>query len=225
MISTEQKKKIQQIVNVFETGKKEGKYEAIAKLSDGPNGIKQITYGRTQTTEYGSLKRLLEMYITRNGKFASDTTKYINKIGKQPSLVSDDSFIQILKEAGKDDPVMQACQDDFFDMYYFHPALVWFEGYGFTLPLSLLVIYDSFIHSGRIRGDIRQQFSERPPKFGGEEKTWITQYVDARHKWLKNHKRTILHATAYRTQCFKNQIKNDNWDLSQPVNANGITVS
>ena len=224
MITNSSKKKIQQIINVFETGSIDGKYGTISKYKDGPNGIKQITYGRSQTTEFGNLKRLVELYIQKGGTNAAGLVKYVSKIGKQPSLVTDEIFISLLKDSGNNDPIMKECQDEFFDSYYYHPALIWFEGYGFKEPLSLLVIYDSFIHSGGVKDYLRQRFPERPPKFGGDEKKWIAQYVDVRHLWLKNHKRKILNGTIYRTQCFKNQIKNDNWDLKSPVIANGLKV-
>jgi len=41
---------------------------------------------------------------------------------------------------------------------------------------------------------------------------------------LKTHPKKALQKTIYRTQCFKNQIQNNNWDLAQPVRANGITI-
>lgn len=224
MITQENKIKIQKIVNVFETGNPDGKYHTLVRLPDGPGGIRQITYGRSQTTEFGNLKRLIELYISRNGSETDTLKPFVSKIGKTPSLGTNQVFVDSLKLAGLTDPIMQKTQDDFFDLYYYQPALIWFEGFGFTLPLSLLVIYDSFIHSGGIRNNLRQKFATRPPKFGGDEKKWITEYADARHNWLKYHKRKILNGTVYRTNCFKEQFKNDNWDLSQPVKANGVLI-
>lgn len=67
-IANTQKDKILKVLNVFETGSTEGKYDNISIYKDGTvNGQKvyQITYGRSQTTEYGNLKRLIELYISR----------------------------------------------------------------------------------------------------------------------------------------------------------------
>ena len=74
----------------------------------------------------------------------------------------------------------------------------------------MLVIYDSFIHSGSILPFLRQKFTENVPVNGGDEKKWIKQCVDTRHNWLENHSKLILRNTIYRTQCFKNQIKANN---------------
>lgn len=229
-ITAAQKQKILQVVNVFETGTINGNYAGIAILSDGPAGadgrpIKQITYGRSQTTEFGNLKMLLQQYSTAKGLYATQLAAYLPRMGKQPSLCTETRLLQLLKDAGKTDPVMKTTQDGFFDQLYYQPALNWFTGMKFTLPLSLLVIYDSYIQSGSVPAKIRERFPASTPKNGGDEQTWIKQYVNARHDWLAGSAKTVVRGTVYRTQCFKNTIAKNNWDLSAPVIANGITVA
>ncbi|HQE12100.1 MAG TPA: chitosanase [Flavipsychrobacter sp.] len=227
-ITSIQKNKILRVINVFETGVPDGKYDSISIYKDGTvNGVKvyQITYGRSQTTEFGNLKRMLELYISRNGMFAAPFRKFMSKIGKLPSLKDNVEFKSLLKTAAKQDVIMRQTQDEFFDIYYYQPAFNWFAGQQFTSALSMLVIYDSFIHSGSIPLFLRQKFAERTPLNGGDEKNWIKQYVDVRHNWLKTHSNTILQKTIYRTQCFKNQIKTNNWDLAQTIVANGTPIS
>jgi chitosanase len=53
MIQPEIKRKIEKVVNVFETGTPEGRYDLLVVMNDGPGGRPQITYGRSQTTEFG----------------------------------------------------------------------------------------------------------------------------------------------------------------------------
>lgn len=149
---------------------------------------------------------------------------FIEKIGVTP-LADDQQFKQLLRDAGRNDPVMRQVQDDFFDKRYFQPAMSWADNNGFTLPLSALVIYDSFIHSGSILGFLRKRFPELPPAKGGNERAWISQYVDARQNWLATADNKLLHSTVYRTKCFKNEIVRENWDLGQvPITANGVDV-
>ncbi|PPK73905.1 glycosyl hydrolase family 46 [Methylobacter tundripaludum] len=117
-------------------------------------------------------------------------------------------------------------QDASFYKSYFQPAMKWADDNGFTLPLSALVIYDSFIHSGSIPAFLRKRFDEMPPKKEGDEKTWISEYVNVRQNWLATASNPALHPTVYRTQCFNNEIARNNWDLSLlPINANGVHVS
>lgn len=223
MITQKNKTKILQIVNVFETGTPEGKYDSISIFADGKNNTRQITYGRSQTTEQGNLRALIELYISKGALFANEFKQFLPKIGKTP-LVDNTEFKKLLKRAANEDVIMRNAQDEFFDTVYYLPAFHFFEGNEFTLPLSLLVIYDSYIHSGSIPTFLRNRFPENPPLKGGDEKAWIKAYVRVRHNWLANHIKKILRSTIYRTQCFKNQINSDNWMLNKTVIANGVEV-
>lgn len=223
------KRKIEQVVNAFETGSATGKYDLLVKYRDytdpATNSLMvQITYGRSQTTEFGHLKALIQDYISNHGAFANDFVSYIGRIGNKPSLATDDAFCNALKKAGKEDMMMKQCQDQLFEQKYYQPAFQWFKTNGFIYPLSLLVIYDSTIHSGSVPKFLRKRFSTPIPINGGDEKEWITNYVEVRQNWLTNHSNSLLHATVYRTKCFKDQIISANWDLSQKVLANGVTI-
>lgn len=224
-LTTKQKSLLEKVVNVFETGTTTGNYSAIAIYSDGPNDIKQITYGRSQTTEYGNLRELVQKYVTANGLYSKKLKPFAEKVGTIP-LTDDANFKDLLKKAGKEDVIMRKVQDEFFDNRYYKPALKWATDNDFILPLSALVIYDSYIHSGGILWVIRGMFPENPPNLGGNEIEWTTAYVNARHTWLSNHPREAVRKTIYRTQCFKNEIAKGNWTLAQlPITANGVKVS
>lgn len=220
---SQKKKKIQEILNVFETGSIKGDYSAVSIYKDGPNDIKQITYGKSQTTEWGNLSNLIQRYSVKNGKFSNFFMPYISKIGKV-SLVYDTIFIDKLKEAGTD-IVMKQVQDEFFDDVYWKPAMKFVNDNKFVFPLSGLVIYDSYIHSGGIPVFLRNKFSEVPPSKGGDEKQWIEQYLNTRQKWLANHSRPILRKTIYRTKNMLVALKQNDWDLTKPFNANGVIHS
>ncbi len=223
-LTTQQKRICEQVVNVFETGSIHGDYGAIARFADGPNGVRQVTYGRSQTTEYSKLHDLVEKYAESGGSLSDELKPFVDKIGHTP-LVDDDKFLDLLRQAGKD-PVMQRVQDEFFDESYFQSAMRWASDNGFSQALSALVIYDSFIHSGSIPGFLRKLFPAKTPANGGKEQDWIAQYVAARDKWLRNHSNELLRKTVYRTECFNREIQRGNWDLSQlPIDAHGIKVS
>ena len=223
------KQKIERVINAFETGSAQGNYSTLVKLQDyndpvTKTRIVQVTYGRSQTTEFGHLKALVQDYINSNGIFANQLIPFVNRIGKKPSLATDEVFCTTLKNAGKNDPVMKTCQDRLFETKYYQPAHTWFSLNGFTFPLSLLVIYDSFIHSGSILSFLRKKFTTAIPANGGNEKDWISNYVNARHNWLANHSNALLRNTVYRTTCLKEQIQHNDWDLSQSINAHGVTI-
>jgi chitosanase len=218
------KTRIVSVVNIFETGTPDGKYDAISIFADGNPDAKgkktrQITYGRSQTTEQGHLKELIADYMKNKGFFAKHFEYYLPKIGVEP-LVDNAMFKEVLVDAAKGDPIMRSTQDAFFDRTYFQPALTFAEENGFTLPLSILVIYDSYIHSNKVPQTVRNMFSEATPKAGGDEKTWVKSYVEARRKWLQRLPDPVP-VTVYRMDCFKAQMEADNWLLNKVVLSNG----
>ncbi len=215
------KQKIQQIVNCFETGSAEGNYGDVSIFNDGPNKIRQLTYSKAQTTEYGHLPELLKQYVANKGLYAKEIAVKIPTLTK--GAVNDKDFISLLKKGGSD-PVMRNTADTFFDLAYWNPAMKWADTSGLKENLSLLVIYDSFIHSGSILQLLRKRFSAVLPTAGGDEKTWITQYLDARHQWLKYHSNPILRNTIYRTTDMKRALAANDWNLDLPFHANGVTV-
>lgn len=223
-LTSTQKSIIERVVNCFETGKPDGDYGSISIYADGPHDIRQITYGRSQTTEYGKLRQLVHMYIDAHGTYSSALQPYAEKVGSE-ELVDDQAFKSLLRRAGREDALMRRIQDRFFDEAYFVPAMIWADDHEFTLPLSALVIYDSFIHSGSILWIIRQKFRENPPDIGGDEKKWIKSYIHARHEWLSRHRRPAVRASAYRTRDLEREVTRGNWNLAKlPIMANGITV-
>jgi chitosanase len=216
------KKKIETIVNVFETGSLEGNYGDVSIFRDGPNRMRQITYGRSQTTEWGHLGELMALYVENKGASAVFFAPYLSKFGKT-SLVNDTSLISELKKVGKEQ-IMQDTQNAFFDKDYWNPACEFYTDNKFTLPLSMLVIYDSYIHSGGILDFLRKKFPESPPVKGGDEQKWITQYLNVRNSWLENHSNLILRKTTYRTKNMIAARNYGNWNLEKPFNANGLSV-
>ena len=119
-----QKSLLERVVNVFETGKPDGDYGLIAIFHDGPHNIRQITYGRSQTTEYGKLRQLVQAYVAANGIFSAALRRYADDVGSKP-LTDNEDFKNLLRRAGREDVVMRRVQDKFFDDAYFRPAMKW----------------------------------------------------------------------------------------------------
>lgn len=222
MIDEKEKENIKQVVNVAEMGVKNIRYGDVYIYADGPGNVKQLTLS-VGFVESGNLKTVVEQYAAASGQYSDQFKKYVGRIGKTPFLVNDKELINLFKAAGKD-PVMQKIQEKLLEAKYWEPALKFFNDNGFSLELSMLVIYDSFVHSGTVLDFLRKRFSEPTPKNGGNEKKWVESYVDVRHQWLKYHSRKILQNTIYRTKAFKNEIAKGNWDLSGTEYMNGVAI-
>lgn len=215
MLTATAKNKILSIISVFETSKPIPDYDVLVVLNDGPNRSPQITYGKHQTTEHSNLKAMLQMYCDNKGRYGKELQAWLHQIGKIPLCYNND-FKYLLKMAGTD-IIMHQTQDFFFDKYYWNPAYKFFDMNRFMLPLSMAVIYDSYIHSGSVLSFLRDRFAEVPPVRGGTEKSWIKAYVTVRDQWLENHSSELLRNTDYRTDCWLEQIENNNWELMKPV--------
>jgi chitosanase len=229
-LTERQKITIEQVVNAFEGSSPDGNYGAIATADDGPFDTKQISYGKAQATEFSktdvdsNLKRLILHYCKINGQYKNQFLTYLDKIGVIP-LVNDAAFKKLLRDAAKFDLKMRTAQDYFFDQNYFNPAKRWADAEGFILPLSMLVVYDSYIQSGRVLQTIRNRFAESTPRKGGNEKQWIQAYVSARRGWLASRSNEIVQRTVYRMDCFNQLIAADNWHLLQfPIYAHGVVI-
>ncbi len=215
---------MRRVINAFEMGQTSVDYDDIYIYRDGPGGRRQLTLS-WGITEYSKMKELVQDYIHDGGKFAQSFKNYVDIIGRG-ALVDNENFKFLLKKAAREDQIFRDCIDEMYYKSYYYPAMKWAETYGFKLPMSKLVILDSFVHSGGILMSLRNKFPEPIPSYGGDEKTWIKQYLNARIYWLENHSRKILNKTSVRGKTYLREIGRDNWNLDKfPINCNGVQVS
>jgi chitosanase len=220
---------IRRILSVAETGKEEWDPSAVYIYADDNRFSpprRQITLSIGFTEGGGNLKTVLESY-QKTGTLVN-FAPYLPGMGDKgrPSLCENPKFVSELKAAGKD-PIMVQAQKACFDQLYLGPAFAWAEKYGFVLPLSYLVIADSFLHSGSMLPFLVNSFPEKKPVDGGDEKKWIEAYLKARKNWLANHSNKVLNKTVYRVNCYLSELTASNWDLTSPapsVVMNGTTI-
>lgn len=217
-ITAEQYRKVLAMTEISELDKL-GQYGAVT-LIQGDTG--NLTYGRFQTTlSSGNLYILIKDYVEEGGQYSDAFKPFLTQLQrKDTSLNHDTKFRDLLKKAGND-PVMHSVQDEFFTKVYWASADAFFTKNSFTLPLSLAIIHDSFIHSGGILNFLRNRFAAVPPAAGGSEKRWITDYLNARHDWLANHERKDLRNSSYRTKELKKLVAANHWDLATPYKFRG----
>ena len=108
-LTPKQRRVIDQVVNVFETSTPAGDYANISIFADGPGDVRQITYGRSQTTEYSKLRDLIERYVLAGGLYGNQLAPYVTRIGSEP-LVDDEAFKDLLRQAGQEDRACGACR-------------------------------------------------------------------------------------------------------------------
>jgi chitosanase len=215
---------IRRILSVAETDAAKWNPASVYVYNDGNDGRKQCTLSIGFTADGGNLRKVLERYGEAGGVYGDQVVPYIALL-KAGDPGTDPDFISLLKKTGKEDPLMMTVQEEMFDKLYLGPAFSWASKYGFGLPLSYLVIADSFLHSGSMLDFLMNRFPEKKPNAGGNEEAWIKAYTDTRRDWLANHSNKILRGTVYRCDCYLREIKRSNWDLAQaPVDMHGTEV-
>ncbi len=213
------------IVNIFETGRPFGEYDALAVLNDGAG----ISYGISQFTHRsGSLHAVVRHYLENGGRVGRTTFIYNLELLRSTTAASIESAslsarLKNALKAAAVTPEMRAAQHAVAFDRYLRPAMEACAGSGFTCPLSLAVVYDSINHGSweMVRDRVRlDRLRVTPAAF---EKRWITEYVKARHTWLRSVPR--LKVTSYRTAFFLAQIIAGNWDLNLPVTVHGFALA
>jgi chitosanase len=217
-----QKRTAQAIVNLFETGKPLGDYGQVTLLA-GDSG--QLTYGRSQTTlASGNLALLITSYCDAQGAAnALALSPYLPALtAKNPSLNQDMVFRALLHEAGAD-PVMQSCQDTFFDKEYWDPAVSAAQSLGLDLGLSMAVVYDSKVHGSWVA--MRDRTLVANPNPSSDQKGWIAAYVATRRQWMANNSNPLLQKCVYRMDTFNALIADGAWDLPLPLTVRGTVLT
>lgn len=226
MITSQQKKVIDSVVSIFETGRvpTAKSYSTCSILNDGAG----ISYGKHQCTDKaGSLDLVCKRYIELDGQQAgplkeymsylatNESTKYNNVTSNYPAWLN--SLISLLKSAGSD-VLMQQAQDEVFEKHYWNPALEHCENIGLKTALGHLVIYDTCIHSGSGRvSSLRKRFPEKSPANGGDEKEWVIAFLNTRRAWLASNSNKLVQKTVYRIDAMLEIAKANNWDLDTPL--------
>ena len=218
-----QKSAAQAVVNIFETGSIRGNYSDVTLL---PGDSGQLTYGRSQTTlASGNLFLLIESYCGQNnGSLGAELKPYLTKLQTcDCALNTDAAFRGLLKDAGSD-PVMQDCQDTFFDHVYWNPAMRSADALGAQSALGAAIVYDSTVHGSwaQVRDMTRKQFGEL--KQIGEVQ-WMSDYVETRRQWLATYPNPLLHKTVYRMDAFRQIINAGNWKLGLPLVVRGLSIT
>ena len=217
-----QKLTAKSIVNVFETGRVRGRYNAVVVLK-GDTG--HLSYGRSQATlGSGSLYTLLKDYCETTGaRHAQELVPLLPRFRDKDFTLDHDQAVRSLLQTSGDDPVMKSTQDSFFERGYWQPAVQAAKACNLTFPLSTAVIYDSHIHGGfgRIRKLVKSGLSVAA---GGDEKTWVKEYIGERKAWLLSCDHPLPN-TVYRMDEFSKLIAANKWGLELPITVRGGVIN
>ncbi len=215
MLTHIQKQTAQGIVNIFETDAVLGNYSTVTVL---PGDSGHLTYGKSQTTlGSGNLYQLIARYCDANdARYAKQLRPYLIALENRDITLDHDQHLHNILAACADDPVMLDTQDQFFDEFYWQLAEKRAQNQGLQTALGVAIVYDSTIHGSWDYMRHRTNRERGHMEVLGE-KNWLSAYVNTRHKWLANHRRSILRRTTYRMNTFIDMIMEDFWNLPLPM--------
>ncbi len=201
---------IDAIVSVFES-ERPGDYGAIAR---DPNDAGGLSYGKHQAAlTKGTLFRLISRYCALDeAQCAVELKPYLPQMEAGDRRLDDNQILYGILKKAANDPTMQKVQDAFFNEQYMAPALAKWRELGFTRALSAAVIYDSFIHSGKLNMQARTEAAYGKPT-PETEQAWIKGYIATRKQWLTDN----YPNTAIRMRTFEALAEQGNWDLNLPL--------
>src|SRR5262249_42423698 len=107
-----------------------------------------LSYGRSQVSlGSGHLGRLIDQYCQDPAAaFAGNFKPFLQDLkDKNVTLDGKQDLKDLLRRAGKEDPVMRATQDQYFNKNFLGPALADAESFGVTMPIGQAVVYDSHV--------------------------------------------------------------------------------
>lgn len=192
-LTSDQKKRAEQLTSLFENGTIEIKYSYVENLDDG----RGITAGRAGfTTRDGDAYMVVKAYtkLSPNNVLA----KYLDPLKKLAEKESDSTsglsgYESAWKKATKDSKFRDS-QDYVVDKLYFIPSQEYADGLDLKTPIARAFMYDTIIQHGD--GDDKDSINSLidstnskmggSPKDGIDELKWFEKFMEVRKNHLKN---------------------------------------
>jgi chitosanase len=230
--SAEQKRRAEQLTNLFENGTTEFQYGYVENLNDG----RGYTCGRVGfTTGTGDAYVVVKRYTDRVphnplAKFLPELER-LNSLPEDSEERADVSGLKGFPEAWEslgNDKVFRAVQDEVVDELYYQPAMKRANQVGIQTALGKAIFYDTIIQHGD--GDdpdgLPALIEETTKKMGGTPKTgideekWLSVFLDVRRADLAHaHNpatREEWEKSVGRVDSLKQLVKSGNFDLHGP---------
>jgi peptidoglycan hydrolase-like protein with peptidoglycan-binding domain len=208
---------IDAMVCVFES-ERPGDYGAIAASATDRGGL---SYGKHQAALVpGTLAKLVGSYCSvQNAGYAAALKPFLQQMEARDRQLDSNGTLHGLLKAASTDPVMHEVQDKFFASEYMGPALAKWKEFGFKLPLSAGLIYDSYIQSGPkgFAGLAAKVEAQQGKPSAEMEKAWCEAYVAERRKFLEGSASKDVRNSVVRMATFEALINSDNWHLTLPL--------
>jgi Glycosyl hydrolase family 46 len=216
-LKEEELRRIESIINIFETGK-DSYAIFVPELLErfGVNASPHVplvlnAYGHRPDAQH---KAALGPYLSRLGRREEAAKVY-----------ADPQFIELARQI-KADPVMLEVEKAYQRDHFFAPAVKEAEGAGLKTVLSLAVVYDTIMNMGvngfrRLKEQASQQLGGTPAA-GADEKQWVKAFLVRRRENVAS--RPGMRVLVSRVNAYIDLAEAGNWDLTPPFKIKGMNV-
>jgi len=192
VLDYDQRRVADEIISVFENNTTDIQYDYAQDIDDG----RGVTVGRVGfTTETGDLIELLKRYS--NSVIDNGLKKYIDILESNSTFDSNQTknqFISDWQNEARDSELLRDIQDKLTDEFYYYPAIQRAYDLNLTLPVSLLVMYDTNVQHGMdheyIDGEYIAGLNDiiKNTEKKSSEVEWIKEFLGNREYVLENTK-------------------------------------
>jgi chitosanase len=227
-LTSEQRRRADQLINNFEHGTIESLYGSAEALDDG----RGITFGRAGfTTKSGDGLDVIKRYTA--AKPENPLARFLPRLEslareESGSVEGLDGFIEAVRqEAG--DPLFRRSQDDLQDELYYRPSARFSDSLGLKTALARTAVYDALLmHGAGNDPDGLPALLERTrkeaggtPATGVDEAAWLSAFLRVRREDLANARnpetRRIWAKSVGRVDAFRTLADQGNWELHGPI--------
>jgi len=205
------------ITMINETGKPRS-YTAVY-----PMGNDDLYFGQCfASLKKGSLFTLLQTYCeNQSARFTSQIRVYLPKLqNKDPELLNDEAFKNLLTRVAGEDPTMVSLQDQIIEREFLEPARKECDAIAIKCLLGLSLIADTIIHNGYNRYS-RIKLStikalDGTPATGVDEQRWLKRFAQERIASFGSNQ-FVAGIVKERSNIYIQLMDNNNWELAAPV--------
>lgn len=227
-MNMEQKKVMNALTNLFESGEQFPSFAMVENLNDG-RGYTSGAAGFTTATgdaylvvlNYNMLRpdNVLSKYLNALHQLSNTRSGSVAGLGGYPEAWQRASL----------DPVFRVAQMNVMDDLYYEPVMMVADSLGISGALGRAFMYDTIIqHGGGTDPDSVYSIIESTtremggsPADGVDESAWLRSMMNKRQYVLNNatipETREVWAASSYRVDVFKNILNSGNLSLNTPI--------
>jgi chitosanase len=200
ILDDDQRRRADEIISVFENNTTKIQYDYAENIEDG----RGVTAGRVGfTTETGDMLELIKRYT--NSVADNRLKKYIDILEKNSTIDSNQTINDIIsdwKYEANNSTLFIDIQDKFADEMYYYPAMKRAYDLNLTLPVSLLVFYDTNVQHGMDHEYIDGEFIAGLNDIikDTEQKSSEIEWID---EFLGNRKYVLEHTSGWKDTTYR----------------------